>query len=96
MGVANAYKHQDLSNPALPITSNDDVLVTGFGYGLEGFGVGKYGGVEVLVRETGGTTYKFLGDAPVAIAAWFRFLEQNGATLPAGPYQLFNITLYPR
>ncbi len=28
----------------LPITSDDDVLVVGLGYGLDGFGVGKYGG----------------------------------------------------
>jgi hypothetical protein len=95
MGVANAYKHQNLSNPALPITSDADVLVIGLGYGLDGWGVGKMGGVEVLVRETSGTSFKFLGDAPVVIAAWFRFLRQHGAVLPAGPYVAFGLQLYP-
>lgn len=94
-GVANAYKHQNLSDPSLPISSDADVLVVGLGYGLDGFGVGKFSGVEVLVRETGGTTYKFMGDLPVAIAAWFKFLAQHGATLPSGSFQLFGLQLRP-
>ena len=85
-GVANAYKHENLSDPNLPIASEADVLVVGLGYGLDGYGVGKFGGVEVLVREHGGTMYKFLGDAPIAIAAWFKFLATQGAGLPPGPY----------
>lgn len=95
MGVANVYKHQNLSNPNLPIASEADVLVIGLGYGLDGWGVGKMGGVEVLVRETSGTMFKFLGDAPVAIAAWLRFIDQHGAALPAGPYEYFGRQLYP-
>lgn len=59
-GVANAYKHQNLSDPTLPITSDADVLVVGLGYGLDG--VGKFGGVEVIVRESAGPSLKFLGD----------------------------------
>ncbi len=40
-GIANAYKHQNLSDPTLLITSDADVLVVELGYGVEGFGVGK-------------------------------------------------------
>ena len=95
-GVANAYKHQNLSDPSLPIASEADILVVGLGYGRDGWGVGKFGGVEVLVRETAGDTYKFLGDAPVVIAAWFMFLAQKGATnLPPGPVTIFNLQLHP-
>lgn len=85
-GVANAYKHKNLTDPTLPITSDADVLVVGLGYGLDGFGVGKSGGVEVLVHETSGISWKFLGDAPTTIAAWFSFLVSRGAVVPAGPY----------
>jgi hypothetical protein len=85
-GVANAYKHENLSDPTLPITSDADILVVGLGYGLDGFSVGKFSGVEVLVREKSGLSWKFLGDAPTAIAAWFCFLGAQGAVLPAGPY----------
>jgi hypothetical protein len=85
-GVANAYKHENLTDPTLPITSVADILVVGLGFGLDGYGVGKPGGVEVLVRDKSGTSWKFLGDAPTAIAAWFRFLGVQGAVVPAGPY----------
>jgi hypothetical protein len=56
-----------------------DVLVVGLGWGLDGWGVGKYGGVEVLVREHDGTKYKMLRDAPVSIAAWFKLLDEHNA-----------------
>lgn len=58
--VAITYKHQNLSDPRLPIASEADVLAVGLGYGLDGFGVGKYGGVEVLVRQRDGDIRKFL------------------------------------
>lgn len=94
-GVANAYKHQDLSDPTLPIASNDDVLAVGSGWGMDGWGVGKYGGVpEVLVHETAGNRFKFLGDVPTAMAAWFKFLAANGATLPAGPIRVGNLQVH--
>ena len=85
-GVANAYKHENLSDPTLPITSDADILVVGLGYGLEGFGVGKPGGVEVLVRDKNRISWKFLGDAPTTIAAWFSYLVSRGAVVPAGPH----------
>jgi hypothetical protein len=47
------------------------------------------------VSETGGIKYKFLGDVPVAIAAWFKFLHQYGASLPPGPFMSCNIQVYP-
>jgi hypothetical protein len=93
-GVSNAYKHQDLCDPTLPITSDADILVVGLGYGLDGYGVGKFGGVEVLVHETGGDRYKFLGDVPTAVAAWFRYLAQNGAVLPPGPLRCCDIDVH--
>jgi hypothetical protein len=85
-GVANAYKHKNLTDPTLPITSDADILVVGLGYGLEGYGLGKWSGVEVLVRDKSGTSWKFLADAPTAIAAWFSFLAAQHAVVPAGPY----------
>jgi hypothetical protein len=94
-GVANAYKHQTLSDPSLPISSESDILVVGLGFGLDGFGVGKYSGVEVLVREHDGTKYKFVGDVQVAIAAWFKWLAMQGATLPAGPYVVCVLQVHP-
>lgn len=95
-GVANAYKHQNLSNPTLPIASSNDVLVVGSGWGVDGWGVGKYGGLpEVLVSETAGEQFKFLGDVPAAIAAWFRFLGAQGANLPQGAVHCCNLQVHP-
>ena len=95
-GVANAYKHQDLNDPTLPIASNNDVLTVGSGWGMDGWGVGKDGGVpEVLVHETGGDQFKFLGDVPIAICAWFKLLAANGAALPAGPIQVCGLQVHP-
>ena len=94
-GVANAYKHANLDDPTLPISSESDVLVVGSGYGLDGYGVGKYSGIEVIVRDKEGVSWKFLGDVPVALAAWFRFLSGEGATFPSGPYQMCDRQLHP-
>jgi hypothetical protein len=94
-GVANAYKHADLSDPRLPISSDADILVVGLGYGVDGYGVGKFGGVEVIVHEDSGTSWKFEGDAPVAVAAWFRFLASRGASLPNNQYEMFGLKVHP-
>jgi hypothetical protein len=94
-GVACAYRHANLTDPTLPISSEADVLVVGLGYGLDGFGVGKFSGVEVIVREKPGASWKFLGNAPVAVAAWFRFLSREGAVLPSGPHQMCNLQIHP-
>ncbi|MFZ1010638.1 MAG: hypothetical protein WAN65_27615, partial [Candidatus Sulfotelmatobacter sp.] len=58
--VANAYKHDKLHDPKHPIRSDDDVLVVGAGYGIDGFGLGKFGGIEVIVHQTNGEQRKFL------------------------------------
>jgi len=96
-GVANAYKHRTLTDRTLPIASEDDILVVGLGFGLDGWGVGKFSGVEVLVQERDPmqTRYKFLGDAPTAIAAWFKFLAAQGATIPAGTFNVFGLQVHP-
>ena len=77
-GVANVYKHKALSDPTLPLTSEHDVLAVAVPYGIDSFGVGKYDGVEVLVHDKAGKRWKFLGDVPVAIGAWIRFLSARG------------------
>jgi hypothetical protein len=60
--VANAYKHAVLDDETLPITSESDVLATGPGYGVDGYGLGKISGVEVLVHQKNGKQRKFLAD----------------------------------
>lgn len=35
-----------LTDPTLPITSDNDVLVVALGYGPDGYGVGKFDGEE--------------------------------------------------
>ena len=50
-GVANAYKHNILHDRRHPIDSFESVLTIGLGYGLDGFGVGKFGGRR-SVRKT--------------------------------------------
>lgn len=94
-GVANAYKHENLHDQTLPITSASDVLVVGLGYGLDSYGVGKSGSVEVIVCDKSGKQWKFLGDAPVAVAAWFRFLSGHGALLPSGPHHVCGLQVHP-
>ncbi len=77
------------------IHSFEDVLVVGLGFGLDGFGVGKYSGVEVLVRDKSGTSWKFLGDVPTVICAWFRFLRQSGIVSPSTAFHACGIQVYP-
>jgi hypothetical protein len=94
-GVANAYKHAKLSKATHVIHSFEDVLVVGLGFGLDGYGVGKYSGVEVLVRDKSGKSWKFLGDAPTVVSAWFRYLRNSGATVPGGTYYVYGIQVHP-
>jgi hypothetical protein len=94
-GVANAYKHSKLDDKRHPIESFESVLTVGLGYGLDGFGVGKFGGVEVITKDKSGESWKFLGDVPTAISAWLRFLVNNGAKAPADPISVCGIQIYP-
>jgi hypothetical protein len=80
--VANVYKHDVLTDPKHPIRSDADVLVVGAGYGIDAWGMGKYGGIEVMVHQTDGQQRKFLADVPYTVAGWFVFLKQHGAPLP--------------
>jgi len=93
-GVANAYKHADLNDTTLPITTDNDILALGLGYGLDGYGVGKMGGVEVIVQETDGTKYKFLGDVPTVLRGWADYLKENGAVFPTGPINFGSIEIH--
>jgi hypothetical protein len=88
--VANAYKHAVLDDETLPITSESDVLATGPGYGVDGYGLGKFSGVEVLVHQKNGKQRKFLADVSWSIAGWFQFLADQGAVLPLQEYVVCN------
>jgi hypothetical protein len=89
--VANAYKHAGPLRGKHPIASESDILAAGAGYGIDGYGIGKFGGVEVLVTERGGSVRKFLGDVPWAVAGWFRFLVAQGTTLPPDEYRVCGV-----
>jgi hypothetical protein len=92
--VANAYKHSGPLRAKHPISSESDVLATGAGYGIDGYGVGKFSGVEVLVNQKDGSVWKFLGDVPWSIAGWFRFLADRGAPLPAKDCVVCNLVVH--
>lgn len=92
--IANVYKHQKLSDPKLPIASEEDVFALSVGFGKDGFGVGKFGGVEVFITDKNGKSWKFLGDAPVTISAWFSFLKAHDVLLPTHPIQLFGLRVH--
>jgi hypothetical protein len=93
-GVANAYKHDTL-RASHPIASLNDVLAVTLGYGLDAYGVGKFSGIEVVVKDKSGQQWKFLGDAPVAIGAWVKFLSAHRATLPPGHVDVCGLRLTP-
>jgi len=93
--AANAYKHSDLTHPRHPISSFGHILAVGAGYGVDGFGIGKYSGVEVILTLTNGTQRKMLGDLPYAVRGWLSFLRANGAPLPTGPFKVCNVTVWP-
>jgi hypothetical protein len=79
--VANAYKHDVLDDKKHPIRSAGDVLVVG-AFGIDGYGMGKFAGIGVLVKQSNGKQRKFLADVPYTIAGWYAFLRQQGASLP--------------
>lgn len=83
--VANAYKHAELDDPTLPITSDADIITVGLGWGLDAYGIGKMGGVEVIVCQTDGVKFKFLGDIPCVLRGWATYLRTHGTTLPTDP-----------
>jgi hypothetical protein len=93
--VATGYRHGKLTNKNLQITSDSDVLAVGTPYGIDVYGACKYGGIpEVIVHAKSDTQpgqreqCVFRADAHVSVVGWMRFLMAQGATLPAGPYQI--------
>jgi hypothetical protein len=94
-GIANAYKHNILDDRRHVIDSFDCVLAVGLGYGLDGYGVGKCGGVEVIITDKSGESWKFLGDAPAVVSAWFHFLQNNGVMIPTVPIIVCGVQVYP-
>ena len=93
--VADAYKHKQLNNQSLPISYDDDVLVVGLGFGLDGYSIGKYSGVEVIAQEKLGQSWKFAGDAPIAIRGWICFLTLRGETVPNLPPTICGLSVSP-
>jgi len=93
--AANAYKHSNLANPRHPITSFGNILAVGAGYGIDGYGIGKYADVEVILTQNNGTQRKFLGDVPYSIRGWLSYLQLNGATLPTATITVCQVTVWP-
>ncbi|MBT9288263.1 hypothetical protein [Prosthecodimorpha staleyi] len=93
--VADAYQHDHLSNPQHPITSNDDVLVVAPGFGIDGYGVGKWDGVEVLVHQINGELWKVLGDVPAAVHGWFHFFLIHGAKQTTSEISVCGLRVWP-
>lgn len=91
--VAAAARHPELSDQSLPITSEDDVIFHGAGWGIDGFGVGKYGGLETLIREKGGQVFKFLGDVPCAVQGWSSFLSKQAVAMPGVVHKVCNLPI---
>jgi hypothetical protein len=66
------------------------------GLGAGDFGAGKLGGIpEIVARGKAGEEWKFIADAPVVIAAWFRFLAAKGGVSPSGLYTVCNMQIHP-
>jgi hypothetical protein len=76
--VANAYKHAKLNAPHHVIERSNQVLSAGSGYGIDGFGVGKFSGIEVLINTNDGKVRKFMGDLPCVMRGWARFFFDKG------------------
>jgi len=94
-GAANAYKHGNLDANRHPISSDGDVLATSAGYGIDGYGLGKYAGIEVILTLKGGEQRKFIPDVQYAIAGWLRLLKIEGTPLPAAPIMVLGVDVYP-
>lgn len=91
--VANAYKHADLNDKSLPLTSDKDVFFYGAGFGVDGYGVGKSGGMETLMRDKAEHVWKFLGDVPCAVYGWVAFLRGRGVPMPGVKHTVCNLEI---
>jgi hypothetical protein len=66
--------------------ANDYVRAAGDG--LDGYGIGKFSGVEIVINNKGGARLSFLGGVPWAIAGWFGYLRSHGAMVPGTRYDV--------
>jgi hypothetical protein len=94
-GVANAHKHSTLTKKGHVLNSFEDVLAVGRGFGIDAYGIGKYSGVEVLVRDKSGQMRVFSADPATVVSGWFGFLSAKGALLPAQSFTVCGITVHP-
>jgi hypothetical protein len=69
------------------------VFFFGAGYGVDGFGVGNFGGMETLMRDKSGHVWKFFGDVPCAIYGWVAFLREQGVSLPGLKHMVCNLEI---
>lgn len=86
--VANAYKHDGPLRGKHPINSDQDILAAGAGYGVDTYGSGKFGGVEVLVTQRDGQVKKVMTDISYGIAGWLKLFAANGIALPQRSYKI--------
>lgn len=93
--AANTYKHLHLTNPRHPISSFGNVLAVGAGFGVDGYGIGKFSGVEVILTQNNGLQRKFLGDVPYSIRGWLSYLNANGANLPNASITVCQVQVWP-
>ena len=68
--------------------------VVGLGFGLDAYGVGKFSGHQVLIRDKSDVSWKFRGDAPTVVSAWFRFLKSRGALIPNESYTVCGVQVH--
>ena len=53
------------------------MLCAALGYGLDGYGVGKMGGPEIILWDRNETGWKFMGDAAAALIGWSAVLTDS-------------------
>lgn len=92
--VANAYKHFELNDPKRLVNSYNDVLYVGAGFGVDGYGVGKFGGPEVIITTNDNTKWKFLGDVTAAIKGWFQYLSSHNTELPCEEHTIWGVVVW--
>ena len=96
-----------LTDTSLPISSINDVLVVGLGFGLDGYGVGKFGDVEVIVhgwfnvqphvRQIGGT-FEGTVNKQLLRASWTNVFDRSMVSVvtPSRPFSFTGSPLESR
>jgi hypothetical protein len=93
--VANAYKHDGPLRSKHPIASDQDILSAGAGWGVDAYGSGKYGGVEVLATQRNGEVKKVMADLPYGVAGWLNYMATHGLVVPEPSYKICGIVVTP-